>query len=864
MLTNLIQGLVLNRVNDFRRHVELPADLLARTDRAVLEAKAEPEDHLLVLCESQPLDPLGLEQQLGHQLVVRVHRTDGNSGPLRSKSAHNPQALGDTPSCCISHVASMAFWPPMDKGGAAEGAHSGEREKERRWNLWGALTGIGRSEGDRLRLVEPDEARSVNLGIGHSFWAALNPNRSKVWPKETLVSTNRPSSVRAGRAVAYARPSSSDAAAHARTNLSSRKGHEAAHRSTLERRGRSLLEHDMSMPSRPAVAADVTAWFRRDTPLRRFLRTQTGSGTILLAGVAAALVWANVDFSSYERVWQTTLSVHLGNHGVSMDLRDWINSGLMTFFFLLVGLEARREFDIGEFRDRPRIVLPVLAALGGMAFAIGLYISVNIGQPSVHGWGAAMTTDTALALGALALLGQRAPSRLRGFILTLTIADDIVGLIVIAVVYSDHVDPAALVVGAAFLAMAVVASRIFLIHSPFVYVALGGAAWLAVENSGVDPVVVGLAIGIIAYAAPASRRELESITTTFRNFREQPTPVLSARVRQGLRRSISPNDRLQQFWTPWSSYVIVPLFALANAGIAIDPHFLASAYTSKITLGIMAAYVLGKPAGIVVASGVIARVSRGRLRPPVGWLAVSGAGTVAGIGFTVSLLVASIAFSDDALKEATLGVLSAAVLSAGLSQIIFRAGARLPEPVRRALLLEGSDVIVDLADPVDPERDHVRGPAEAAVTLVEYGDFECPFCGKAEPVVRRLLADFGDLRYVWRHLPLTDVHPHAQLAAEAAEAAGGQGAFWAMHDLLLDHQGNLTSNDLLHYAEQLELDTDRFLTEMESGAWSERIAADVESADLSGAVGTPSFFVNGQRQPGPFDLEHLSAAIRVA
>jgi Na+/H+ antiporter NhaA len=620
----------------------------------------------------------------------------------------------------------------------------------------------------------------------------------------------------------------------------------------------------MSMPSRPAVAADVTAWFRRDTPLRRFLRTQTGSGTVLLAGVAAALVWANVDFSSYERVWQTTLSVHLGAHGISMDLRDWINSGLMTFFFLLVGLEARREFDVGEFRDRPRIVLPVLAALGGMAFAIGLYLVVNIGQPSVHGWGAAMTTDTALSLGALALLGQRAPSRLRGFILTLTIADDIVGLIVIAVVYSHHVDPAALVLGAAFLAMAFVGSRIFLIHTPIVYVALGGAAWLAVENSGVDPVVVGLAIGLIAYAAPASRRELESITTTFRNFREQPTPVLSARVRQGLRRSISPNDRLQQFWTPWSSYVIVPLFALANAGIAIDPHFLVSAYTSRITLGIMAAYVLGKPVGIVVASGVIAKVSRGRLRPPVGWLAVTGAGTVAGIGFTVSLLVASIAFSGDALKEATLGVLSAAVVSAGLSQIIFRAGARLPEPVRRALLLEGSGVINDLADPVDPDRDHVRGPDDAAVTLVEYGDFECPFCGKAEPVVRRLLADFGDLRYVWRHLPLTDVHPHAQLAAEAAEAAGGQGAFWPMHDLLLDHQGNLTSDDLLHYAEQLELDTDTFFAELDAGAWSERIAADVESADLSGAVGTPSFFVNGQRQPGPFDLEHLSAAIRAA
>jgi Na+/H+ antiporter NhaA len=620
----------------------------------------------------------------------------------------------------------------------------------------------------------------------------------------------------------------------------------------------------MSVPSRPAVADDITAWFRRDTPLRRFLRTQTGSGTVLLAGVAAALIWANVDASSYARVWETTLSVHLGTHGVSMDLRGWVNSGLMTFFFLLVGLEARRELDIGEFRDRPRIVLPVLAALGGMAGAVSLYVLVNAGQPSVHGWGAAMTTDTALALGALALLGQRAPGRLRGFILTLTITDDIVGLIVIAVVYSHHVDPIALVLGAAFLAGAVVASRIFEVHSPLVYVALGVAAWAAVENSGVDPVVVGLAMGLVAYAAPAPRRELEAITATFRNFREQPTPVLSARVRQGLRRSLSPNDRLQQFWTPWSSYVIVPLFALANAGIAIDPPFLASAYSSKITLGIMAGYVVGKPVGVTLAAVVIAKLSRGRLRPPVGWLAVTGAGTVAGIGFTVSLLVASIAFSGDALREATVGVLSAAVVSAGLSQVVFRGGTRLPEPLRHALLLEGSDVIVDLVDPVDPDRDHIRGPADAPVTLVEYGDFECPYCGKAEPVVRELLADFDDLRYVWRHLPLTDVHPHAQLAAEAAEAAGAQGDFWAMHDLLLHHQGHLTLDDLVHYAEQLKLDTDRFLAELDAGTWSERIAADVESADLSGAAGTPSFFINGQRQPGPFDLAHLRTAVRTA
>jgi Na+/H+ antiporter NhaA len=613
----------------------------------------------------------------------------------------------------------------------------------------------------------------------------------------------------------------------------------------------------------PSESSTRTAWLQRDTALRRFLQTETASASLLLGAAVGALIWANVDTSSYDHVWQTRLSVHVGQAAVSMDLRGWINSGLMSFFFLVVGLEARREFDIGEFRERPRIILPVLAGLGGMVGAVGLYMAINAGRTSAHGWGVSMSTDTAFALGLLALLGRHAPERLRGFILTLTVVDDIVGLVVIATVYTHHPTVAPLLIAIGLMALATFAASLR-IHYGLLYFTLAAASWVALVESGVDPVVVGLAAGLIAYAAPPARTDLERTSDLFRDFREQPTAGMARQLRAGVRTAVSPNDRLQQIWHPWTSYLIVPLFGLANAGIPVNVGFLAQAYTSPITLGIAVGYVVGKPAGIMTVSALVNKVTRGRLRPPVGWMAALGGGTLAGMGFTVSLLVASVAFTGVELKEATLGVLTAAVVAALLTWLVFQITDRLPSPLRSRALLGQSPAIVDLADPVDDDRDHIRGPADADVTLVEYGDFECPYCGRAEPVIRELLADFGDLRYVWRHLPLNDVHPRAQLAAEASEAAAAQGAFWPMHDLLFEHQDELAPKDLIRYAERIGLDVNRFTEDLRSRRWSERVAADVESADVSLVAGTPSFFVNGQRQVGTYDLTTLSRAVRTA
>lgn len=613
---------------------------------------------------------------------------------------------------------------------------------------------------------------------------------------------------------------------------------------------------------RPHPGNTDSTW-RHETPLSRYLLTESGSAAVLLAATLAALVWANIAGASYQAVWRTELSVGVGGAGISMDLVGWVNSGLMTFFFFVVGLEARREFDMGDLRERRRVVLPVAAGVAGMTAAVLVYVLINRGEPSAAGWGVAMSTDTAFALGMLALIGPRFPERLRAFLLTVMVIDDMLALIVIATVYTERLSLAPLVVALVLFAVVLVLLRLH-VRRGAVCLVMGIAIWVALHMSGVEPVVVGLAMGLLTYASPASREDLERATSRFRDFREQPTPELARFARASLRQAISPNERLQDAFHPWTSYAIVPLFALANAGIAINGDFLSQAFRSPITLGILGGYVLGKPLGILAGAWLVSRVTSGRLHPPVGWAAVAGGGTIAGIGFTVSLLIATLAFSGRDLEFAKLGILTAAVGAAALTWVLFRVTAALSPQRRARALLGTAESLVDLADPVHADRDHIRGPSEAPVTLVEYADFECPYCGQAEPVVRELLGDFGDIRYVWRHLPLLDVHPHAQLAAEAAEAAARQGAFWTMHDLLLDHQGALLVPDLVRYAEQLGLDIPDFTNDLQHHAGAGRVARDVEGADLSGVAGTPTFFVNGRRHHGPYDIGSLSNAIRLA
>ena len=620
----------------------------------------------------------------------------------------------------------------------------------------------------------------------------------------------------------------------------------------------------MSTAEETGAYSGRTAWARNlQTPLREFVETEIGGAAVLLVAAAAALLWINVDTHSYDSFWSTTLSIDVGDSGIALDLRQWVNSGLMTFFFFVVGLEARREFDLGELRERRRFVLPLLAALGGLAVPVAIYLIFNAGESTAQGWGVAMSTDTAFALGLLALVGPRFPARLRAFMLTVAVVDDIVALIVIAVVYSEDIAPRALLLGIVIF-VALMVARAAGIRSGILCLGAAVAIWVAILKSGVDPIVVGLVFGLVTFAYPSSRSELERATERFRAFREQPTPQLARIAQQGLRSTISPNERLQQVFHPWTSYLIVPIFALANAGVVLDESSIRHALSSPVTLGIVVGYVVGKPVGIAGVCWLATRLTGRRLRPPVGWAAVVGGGTIAGIGFTVSLLVASLAFEGDTLADAKIGIIAAALIATLVTWLLFSATARLPRRLRIPALAGGAEPLTDLYLDVDPARDHTRGPDDAPVTIVEYGDFQCPFCGQAEPVIRELLAGYGDLQYVWRHLPLNDVHLNAQIAAEASEAAADQGAFWEMYDRLLSHQDELQLEDLVHHAEQLGLDVEEFTDALSQRAGAARVAEDVDSADLSGVSGTPTFFINGRRHYGAYDIETLTSAVQAA
>jgi Na+/H+ antiporter NhaA len=607
-----------------------------------------------------------------------------------------------------------------------------------------------------------------------------------------------------------------------------------------------------------------TAWARNvATPVRDFLSTETGSAIVLVAAALAALLWANSPWSdSYESLWTTKLSISIGGGGIEADLRHWVNEGLMTFFFLVVGLEAKRELDMGELRERRRLTIPVFAAIGGMVTPIAIYLAFNAGGSGAHGWGAAMSTDTAFALGALALLTPRGATRLRVFLLTLAVFDDLGALVVIALAYTGHVSIVALAVAIALFGL-LVALRYAPAWRRQVSIAVGVAMWVAMFKSGIDPVIVGLAVGLATSAYPPSRDDLERATALTRSFREQPTPELARSAQLGVLSAISPNERLQYGLHPWTSYVFVPLFALANAGIHVTGGLIEDAIVSSITLGILIGYVVGKPLGILGASWIASRPALHGGRRALSWPSLAGGGAVAGIGFTVSLLISSLAFHGEHLAQAKLGVLSAAALAPLVAWGVFGLVRRVPIRVRARQIVGTAEDILDLSDDIDPARDHVRGAHDALVTLVEYGDFECSYCGQAESVVRELLASFGDdLRYVWRHLPLNDVHSSAQLAAEATEAAAAQGKFWELYDALLTHQDALTLSELRRYAEQLSLDVGRFWDELRHHEHAPRVAEDVASADASGVSGTPTFFINGRRHHGAYDVETLTATVR--
>lgn len=415
-------------------------------------------------------------------------------------------------------------------------------------------------------------------------------------------------------------------------------------------------------------------------PLAEFLQTEIAGGVVLLLATGVALIWANSAFSdAYEKLWKTELSLRVGGFGLSEDLRHWVNDGLMAIFFFVVGLEIKRELVRGELREARKAALPVVAALGGMVVPAIIYLALNgTGGQAGRGWGIPMATDIAFAVGVLALLGPRVPSSLKVFVLSLAIADDIGAITVIAVFYSDgiHLLPLGLAVG--LLALVILLRSIRVWRIP-VYVVLGVGVWLAVLESGVHATIAGVALGLLTPVNPLdpSRRSQIRLDGPEQESTSETHPRWLRETKLSLHASASVAERLEHDLHPWTSYVIIPVFALANAGVSLSRGALFDALGSSVTLGVALGLVAGKIVGITGFSWAAHRLGLGSLPDGTTWPQLIGAAAIAGIGFTVALFIAGLAFEDAAIQaQAKVGILLGSLLAAGIGAIVLRLAGR--------------------------------------------------------------------------------------------------------------------------------------------------------------------------------------------
>ncbi|GAA1655328.1 Na+/H+ antiporter NhaA [Catellatospora bangladeshensis] len=435
-----------------------------------------------------------------------------------------------------------------------------------------------------------------------------------------------------------------------------------------------------SLPPRPGPSPRVSIPVPHVSfPLQRFLATEAGGGLLLLIATVLALIWANIPGGGYEEFWHTEASVRVGDLAIDLDLRHWVNDLAMALFFLTVGLEISREVTVGELRRPRTVVVPVLGAIGGLVLPALIYVAFNPSPPALHGWGVPISTDTAFLVGVLALFGPRCPDQLRLFLLTLAIADDIGAILVLAVFYTDSVSVPALL--AAFvLTLALVALRWARVWQLQPYVVVGMLLWVAVFVSGVHATLAGVVVGLLVPATPVEPEQVERLRYFGRAVIERADAVRARLAAAAARATVPPNDRLQDALHPVSAFLVIPVFGLANAGVRLDAETVSRAMTSPVTIGIVVALVVGKSVGISIGAAIGLRTGWGELPGRVRYGHLLGGALLAGIGFTISLFIADLAFDDPLLQaEAKIGVLAGSLLAAVLGSLALRClGERLP------------------------------------------------------------------------------------------------------------------------------------------------------------------------------------------
>ncbi len=411
---------------------------------------------------------------------------------------------------------------------------------------------------------------------------------------------------------------------------------------------------------------------RLAAPVRRFLHVEAAGGAVLLGAAAVALVLANSAWSdAFLSIWKTPVQVGFGDFVMKHSLRHWINDGLMAVFFFVIGLEVKRELVLGELQDARRAALPIAGALGGMLVPAGLYLALQGGEPGASGWGIPMATDIAFVVGAMAVLGRRIPPGLRVMLLSLAIADDIGAILVIAIGYTDTIHLTALGLGVVGIAMVVALQRLG-VRSIGVYLVVGVFIWVDFHESGIHATIAGVILGLQTPAGAWVSENVLGETVKRLGLYAHGDPQLWDQLGRGRQRKVlfqmetaareamSPLERLENHLHPWSSFGIMPLFALANAGVVLEPSYLASPVAVAIVVGL----ALGKPLGIFGFCWMAVKLGVASLPAGVGWRTVLGGGCLAGIGFTMALFIAGLALEGSLLDAAKVGILGASVLAA--------------------------------------------------------------------------------------------------------------------------------------------------------------------------------------------------------
>lgn len=589
---------------------------------------------------------------------------------------------------------------------------------------------------------------------------------------------------------------------------------------------------------------------RRDARNRR-INNDTYAAFALAAATVVTLIWANIG-SSYATVWSSDAGIHLGGWNLSMSLADWVSEGLMTVFFFSVGLDVKRELAIGQLRQPERALLPVGCAIGGLVVPAAIFLMITHGQPAANAWGTVISTDTAFAVGMLALVGPRNAPRLKVFLLTLAVVDDIGALAVIAFFYTERIDFVALAIAAAGLVLVWLMQRRDVWRAT-PYLVLGLLIWVAVLFSGVHATLAGVLLALLIPVYPQRRQDVKLAAQIFHLFGQAPVPRVARAVRRSVDHAVPLNQRLSALLPPYVNYLVVPVFAVASMGIPLSGQLISESVGSRLTWGIIAGLVVGKMIGITTAAGLIEKLVPSTRVPDLDLPRIAGIGALSGMGFTISLLVAGLAL-DNPIEhdEARVGVLVASVSALLIAWVIFRAGDRWrPLPTPASATLQRA---------VDPIRDHIRGPRTASATIVVYTAIDSDYKFRTAQALGEVRDRVGDdLRVVFRHHTTTE---ESLTCALALEAAADQGCFWEMHDALVALLGDPTEADLVDIAERIDLDRERFEQTLTRREQASLVEDDNLDANAAGLPSTPTLYVQGARFGGPANSWQLIETLR--